>query len=73
MVKEAFRKLSFAKKKIVDMYLKNGDFCPASTASSALTGTLINKYPFTKKDSLSHYLSYATLRTYVPVLGAEQF
>ena len=55
------------------MYLNNGDFCPASTASSALTGTLINKDPFAKKDSLAHYLSYATLVTYVPILGAEQF
>ena len=54
------------------MYLKNGDFCPTSAASSALTGTKVNEDLFTKKDSLAHYLSYATLMTYVPVLGAEQ-
>jgi hypothetical protein len=48
------------------MYLKNSDFCPALTTSNALTGTLINKDP-------AHYLSYATLVTYVSILGAEQF
>ena len=58
--------MKFCQKKIVDMYLKNGDFCPASTASNALTGTLINKDPFTKKDSLAHYLSYAILVTSKP-------
>ena len=39
VVKESFEKFSFAKKKIVDMYLKNSDFCPASTVSNAFTGT----------------------------------
>ena len=29
--------------------------------------------PFYKKDSLDHYLSYATLVTYVPILVAEPF
>ena len=72
MVKEFFNKLCFAKKKIVDMFLKNGDFCPASTASSALTRTKMNKDPFPKKDSLAHYLSYATLMTYALVVGGEQ-
>jgi hypothetical protein len=55
------------------MHLKNGNFPPASTASSDLTRTYINKNPFFKKDSLAHYLSYAILMTYIPVLGAEQF
>ena len=32
----------------------------------------LNKYrPFHKKDSLAQYLSYSTLVTYVPVMGAE--
>ena len=53
------------------MYLKNGDFCPTSAASSALTGTKVNEDLFTKKIALP--ISYATLMTYVPVLGAEQF
>ena len=39
-------------KKIVYMYLEIGNFCPASTASNALTGTWINKDPFTKKIAL---------------------
>ena len=73
-VRRIFQKIRFCqKKKIINRYLKNGNFCLASTASSALTKTLINKDPFTNKDSLAHYLSYATLVTYVPVLGAEQF
>ena len=55
------------------MYLKNGNFCQASTASSDITRTQINKESFTKKDSLAHDHSYATSVTYVPVLGAEQF
>ena len=33
------QKFVLSKKRIVEMYLKNGKFCPASTASSALTGT----------------------------------
>ena len=38
--KRSFQKIKFfQKKKIVDMYLKNGDFCSGSTASSALAGT----------------------------------
>ena len=31
------------------------------------------KKTFSKKDSFAYYLSYATLMTYVPVLGLEQF
>ena len=61
------------KRKKIDMYLKKGDLFPASTASSALTGTETNKDPFTKKDSVAHYLSYAVLMTYLSVLEAEQF
>ena len=34
---------------------------------------LNQKRPYYKKDSLAYYLSCATLMTYVPVLGAEQF
>ena len=41
-------------------------------ASSALTKTLINRDPFTKKDSFVHYLFYATLVIYVHVLGTKK-
>ena len=54
--KNLSRNLVLPKKKIVEMYFKNGDFGPASLPSNALTGTLINKDPFTKKDSLAHHL-----------------
>ena len=57
----------------MDRYLKNGDFSKILTASSALTKTLINIDPFTKKGSLAYYLSYATLVTYVPILEADKF
>ena len=40
MVKESFKKLCFDKKENVwHVFKKNGDFCTASTASSALEGT----------------------------------
>ena len=71
MVKEYFKNYVLPKKKIVDMYLKIGDFCPVSMASSALTGTWMNKDPFKTKDSAAHYLLYALLMTYQSVLGAE--
>ena len=51
-LKESFKNLVLQQKKIVDMYLKNGDFHPASMASSALTRTLINKDPFAKEIAL---------------------
>ena len=39
----------------------------------ALSQEIKSVRPLYKNDSLAHYLSYATLMTYVPVLGAEQF
>ena len=49
------------------MYLKNGDFPPTLMASSALT-SIFNQYrPSYKKDSLDHYVSYATSVTYLPI------
>ena len=61
------------KKKIVYGYFKNYNKPPALLISSALTKTSTNRDLYTKKNRLAHYLSYATLVTYVPVLGDEQF
>ena len=50
VLQEFFKKICFANKKIIIyMYLKIGEFPPTSTASSALTRTLTNRDPFTRK------------------------
>ena len=65
---ESFNKFIFAKKQtIIDRYLKNSNFHFNSLKHFKINFQSVN---VPKKDSLAHYLSYAALVTYVPVLGA---
>ena len=73
MVKESFKKLSFAKKENSLHVFEKRRFFARLQRPLARYHEPKSIKTFYKKDSLAHYLSYATLMTYVPVLGAEQF
>ena len=73
MVKESSKKLSFAKKEnSLHIFEKQRYFAKLQQPLAIYHEPKSIKH-FYEKDSLAHYLSYATLTTYVPVLGAEQF
>ena len=74
MVKEFFKKLGFAKKENSLYVFEKRRFFAQFQQPLALSNKPESiKTCFTKKDSLAHYLLYATLMAYVPVLRAEQF
>ena len=73
MVKEAFKKFSFDKKEnSFQLFLKRRLFAQLQRPL-ALYHEPKSINTFLQKDSLAQFLLYATLMTYVPVLGVEQF
>ena len=54
-------------------YLTNGNFTPNFNPFECLNKISNKKEPFLKENRGALYLSYATLLTYVSILGAEQF
>ena len=73
MAKESFKKLSFAKKENSLHAFEKRKFCAQLQQPLALYPESKSIKTFYKKDSLALYLSYATLMTNLPALGAEQF
>ena len=74
MVKESFKKFNFAKKENwLHVFEKRQFFAQLQRPLALYHQPKSIKKTFYKKDSLAHYLSYTTLMTYVPILGAEQF
>ena len=75
MVKESFKKFSLAQKENSLHVFEKRRFFAQLQRPLALyhEPKSIKTFFFTKKDTLAHHLSYATLMTNVPVLGAGHF
>ena len=74
MVKEYFKKFSFAQKEnSLHVFEKRQFFAQLQQPLVLYHEPKSIKNLFTKKNSLAHYLLYTILMTNVSVLGAEQF
>ena len=63
----------YPQNKFIQLQFENANFTPNFTPFQCLNQTSNKNRCFLKKDRYAFYLSYATLMTYVPVLGFDQF